>query len=108
MIEKMSESGRKLIGFRVRGSVVRDDYAALIPKVQELVDREGSIGMPIDLDHLEWKKADARRADLTFGQAYRQPIDRLAPQPPSGMATIISAMPTPARIRPTFQGTASA
>jgi SpoIIAA-like len=78
MFEKMSESAGNTIGFRVSGHVTKEDYAALTPEVQALVDREGSIGLLLDMENFKWEEANAWGADMKFGQTYRHKIAKLA------------------------------
>jgi len=78
MLEKMSESAGNVIGFRVSGHVTKEDYAVLTPEVQALVDREGSIGLLLDLENFKWEEANAWGADMKFSQTYRHKIAKLA------------------------------
>ena len=78
MLEKMSESAGNVVGYRVSGHVTKEDYATLMPEVQALVDREGSIRLLLDLENFQWEEVSAWGADLKFGQTYRHKIDKLA------------------------------
>ena len=78
MIEKMSESSGNVIGYRVSGHVTKEDYAVLTPEVQALVDKEGSIGLLLDLENFKWEEVSAWGADAKFGQTYRHKIAKLA------------------------------
>lgn len=45
MIEKMSESDGNILGFKAIGTVTKADYKVLVPEVQTLIEKEGSISM---------------------------------------------------------------
>lgn len=78
MIEKMSESSGNVVGYRVSSHVTKEDYAAMTPEVQALVDKEGSIGLLLDLENFKWEEVSAWGADMKFGQTYRHKIAKLA------------------------------
>jgi hypothetical protein len=41
MIEKMSESEGKILGFKAIGTVTKEDYKVLVPEVQTLIKKKG-------------------------------------------------------------------
>lgn len=78
MIEKMSESEGKVLGFKVIGTVTKADYKVLVPEVESLIETEGSISLLFDLTQFKWEKIEAWGADLNFGRTYRGKIDKMA------------------------------
>ena len=42
--------------------------------MQALVDRDGSIGLLLDLEQFKWEEISAWGTDLKFGQTYRHKI----------------------------------
>ena len=78
MIEKMSESEGKVLGFKAVGTVTKEDYKVLVPEVKSIVDKEGSISMLLDLRQFKWENIDAWMADINFSRAYHQKIDKMA------------------------------
>ena len=78
MIEKMSESEGKILGFKAIGTVTKADYKVLVPEVQALVDKEGSISLLLDLRQFKWEKVEAWGADIKFGRTYHEKIDKMA------------------------------
>ena len=40
MIEKMSESEGKVLGFKAIGTITKSDYEVLVPEVQTLIEKE--------------------------------------------------------------------
>ena len=70
MIEKMSESEGKILGFKAVGTVTKADYKVLVPEVQTLIEKEGSISMLLDLRQFKWEDIGAWMADMNFGRTY--------------------------------------
>jgi hypothetical protein len=78
MFEKMSQSEGKVIGYRVVGTITKDDYAAMVPDVEALVKKEGKINFLLDMTQFKWEKVSAWGADWGFGREFRNQIERLA------------------------------
>ncbi|MEN6291941.1 MAG: STAS/SEC14 domain-containing protein [Methanobacterium sp.] len=78
MIEKMSESEGKILGFKAVGTVTKADYKVLVPEVQTLIEKEGSISMLLDLRQFKWEDIGAWMADMNFGRTYHDKIDKMA------------------------------
>lgn len=78
MIEKLEESSGNTLGYKVAGTITREDYEGLNRDVQALIDRVGEIGMLLDLSEFHWEKVDAWGADLKFGHDYHRQIARMA------------------------------
>lgn len=78
MIERMTESEGRVLGYRVIGKVTKEDYDELSREVEALVAREGSLALLIDLEQFEGEGPGAWGADLKFGRTYRHDIERMA------------------------------
>jgi hypothetical protein len=78
MIEKMSESEGKVVGFKAIGTVTKADYKVLVPEVESLIEKEGSISLLLDLTQFQWEDIEAWGADINFGLTYRDKIDKMA------------------------------
>jgi hypothetical protein len=78
MLQKDSESTGKVIGFRAIGELTKEDYATLTQEVQALVDREGSIGLLIDLEEFKSEPPKVWSDDLKFGHTYHKKIAKMA------------------------------
>lgn len=78
MIEKLEQTSSNTLGFKVSGTVVKDDYAVLSSEVQALVDDVGNINMVLDVTEFDWEKVSAWGADLKFGHDYHKKITRMA------------------------------
>ena len=78
MIEQLEQSSGNIIGFKISGTVTKDDYAALVPAVESLVDEVGDINMLFDLSEFHWEKVSAWSADMKFGSDYRKKINKMA------------------------------
>jgi len=58
----------------VPGTITKEDYETFVPKVQTLVEQEGSINMLLDLEEFKWEKISAWGTDMKFGRDYRKKI----------------------------------
>lgn len=73
MFAILPESTDSCIGFKVNGKLTAEDYAELLPKIDDAIAAQEQINMLVVIDHLEgWEGKDAARADYNFGtQQYR-------------------------------------
>ena len=73
MFEILPESTETAIGFKVSGKVTAEDYALLMPKLDEAIDAHGKINLLVVIGDMEgWEGLDAAKADYRFGtQEYR-------------------------------------
>jgi hypothetical protein len=78
MIEKLPPSAGNMLGFRVSGTVSKDDYAVLAAEVGNLVKQHGQVSLLLDLEDFKREKASAWGADLKFGREYHQKIAKMA------------------------------
>ena len=78
MIEKMSESAGKSVGFRMVGTISQADYAVMVPAVEAIVAAEGAANLLLDMTAFKWEKVSAWDDDFRFGRAYHDKIDKMA------------------------------
>jgi len=78
MITKLDQSSGNAIGFKISGTVTKEDYAVMVPEVEALIDREDDINMLIDLSEFHWEQISAWGADMKFGSTYRKKINKMA------------------------------
>ncbi len=78
MIAKLGESSDKVLGFKVSGTVKKDDYQVLIPEVENAVQANESVHLLLDLTDFKWEAVEAWGLDLKFGREYRKKIDKMA------------------------------
>jgi hypothetical protein len=78
MFEKMNESSGSVIGYRVAGTITKDDYGQLVPEVEALLQEEDSICMLLDMTPFKWEKVRAWGSDWRFGRDYHKKITKLA------------------------------
>ena len=78
MIEQLEQSSDNTLGYKVSGTVVKDDYEVLTREVQALVERVGDINVLLDLTEFRWEKVSAWGADLKFGHDYHKKIAKMA------------------------------
>ena len=78
MFKKLSKSEGNVVGYQMIGQITKDDYQALVPKVEALVERAGNIRLLLDMEQFAGEEASAWGADLKFGRTFRKKIDKLA------------------------------
>ena len=78
MITKLEQSTGNTIGYKISGTVTKEDYTVMVPEVEALIDQEGDINMLLDLSEFHWEKISAWGADMKFGSTYRKKIDKMA------------------------------
>jgi len=74
MIEILPESTQNCIGFKISGEVEAEDYAKLLPIMDEAIAAHGKINLLVVIEDYEgFDGLDAAKADFRFGtQQYRQ------------------------------------
>ena len=78
MIEKMDQNAGNVLGYKVIGTVKKEDYAALTADVEALLQEHDSIGLLLDLEEFEGEEMKAWGVDLKFGREYRKKIAKMA------------------------------
>ena len=74
----MSESKGNVLGFKLIGDITKEDFKIIVPEVQALVDKEGSISLLLDMTQFKWEDMDAWGADFNFSRTYRKKINKMA------------------------------
>ena len=78
MIEAMDRSTQTVLGFKVSGTVTKDDYEVLTPAVEAAIDANGSVSLLLDLTGFHWEKVSAWASDLRFAKQYHDKISKMA------------------------------
>ena len=78
MIETMDRSTQTVLGFKVSGTVTKDDYEVLTPAVEAAIDANGSVSLLLDLTGFYWEKVSAWASDLRFAKQYHDKISKMA------------------------------
>ena len=78
MLEKLSQSSGNILGYKVIGKIVKEDYITLRADVETLVQQESDICLLLDLEAFEGEEIKAWGADLKFGRDYRKKIAKMA------------------------------
>ena len=78
ILEKLSQSSGNILGYKVVGTIIKEDYTALTAEVEALLQQESSICLLLDLEEFEGEKIKAWGADFKFGHEYRKKIARMA------------------------------
>ena len=74
----MSESKGNVLGLKIIGDVTKEDFKILMPEMQALVDKEGSISLLLDMTQFKGEDIDALGADFNFSRKYRNKINKMA------------------------------
>ena len=77
MISKMSESEGNVLGLKIVDNVTKEDFKKLVPEVQALVEKEGTISLLLDMTKFKWEDIDAWGDDLNFSRKYRGKISKM-------------------------------
>ena len=74
MIEILSQSTEKAIGFKFSSEITAEDYDVLVPKIDEAIAASGKINVLILMGEFKWRGGlEGAKADFKFGtQQYRQ------------------------------------
>ena len=78
MIEKFKESSGNVIGYKVSGTIKKEDYKTIVPEVEAVVEGEGRANLLMDLTDFKWEALDAWGADMKFGHDYHKKIEKMA------------------------------
>ena len=78
MFTVMPESEANVLGLQMIGTVHKEDYAALVPKVEALVQQYDDVRMLCDLGEFKTEAADAWLADLQFGREFHSKVSKMA------------------------------
>ncbi len=78
MFEKMAESSGNVVGYKAVGTLTASDYKKLGSEIKELVEKQGSIRMLIDMAEFKWEKVEAWIPEVKLGREYQNKIDKMA------------------------------
>jgi len=78
MFEKLDASHGNVVGYKVVGTITKQDYDVFVPQVEALVEDEGSIRMLLDMTAFKWEEVGAWLADWEFGRKYHDTIEKMA------------------------------
>lgn len=73
MIELLPQSTGNVVGFKISGKLSAHDYALMMPKIDELIDKYEEIHLLMLVEYFEGAGLDAIKPDFNFGtNQYRQ------------------------------------
>ena len=78
MIEKIKESSGNVIGYKVSGTIKKEDYETMVPEFEALVQEDGSANLLMDMTDFKWEALDAWGTDMKFGRDYHKKIEKMA------------------------------
>ncbi len=79
MIRKLEKGGGKVIGFELKGKLHDEDYSeVLVPEVEAVIEREGSVRLLLHLVDFEGWDLHAAWDDMKFGAKHYRDFERVA------------------------------
>lgn len=73
MFEILPESTGANIGFKISGTVTKEDYDAFLPRLDEAIADYGKVNLLVVIEEFDFKGWEAAKADFKFGtHQYRQ------------------------------------
>lgn len=78
MIEKLEQSSGNVIGYKMIGTINKEDYRPMVAELEALVEENGEINLLMDLTEFKWEKVSAWGADMKFGKDFRKSVKKAA------------------------------
>jgi len=78
MIQKLNESSRKAIGFKLTGRLTDNEYKAFISGIERIIAEQGKIRLLMIVDYPQHFELKAAWDDFIFWIQHIQDIERLA------------------------------
>ncbi len=78
VFQKLSESSEKILGFKVSGKLVDEDYKAFVPQIEKIIQEFGRISLLLELDDFHGWDLGAAWDDFKFGMKHIKDFKRLA------------------------------
>ena len=78
MFEILEKSSGNVIGFKVRGKLVHEDYAQFVPKLEQMIEQHGSIRCYCELTEFHGLTPHALWDELKFDTKHCKDIERCA------------------------------
>lgn len=78
MIAKLNDSAGSVVGYRFSGAIGKEDYAVLIPEMEQLVQQYGDVQILCDLSEFTSERPSAWWSDLQFGREFHSSISKMA------------------------------
>ena len=78
MIEKLEQSTGNVLGYKIAGTIGKEDYAVMVPEVEALIEQKGQINILLDMTEFKWEKVSAWGSDMKFGSKFHKKISKMA------------------------------
>jgi len=78
MIEKLDKSSGNVLGYKISGTVKKEDYKTMVPEVEAVIEEKGSANLLLDMSGFKWEALGAWGADMKFGRDYHKKIKKMA------------------------------
>jgi hypothetical protein len=78
MIEVLSRGSGKVIGMRVSGKLLHQDYQQFVPRLEKLIEEHGSIRCLVEMTQLHGMELRALWDEVKFDVRHSRQIERCA------------------------------
>ena len=75
---KLDQSEGKVLGVRLQGRVTADDYAEIIPQMEQIIDQYGALRLLVELKGIQGMTPGAIWEDLKFDARHFRDCERMA------------------------------
>jgi hypothetical protein len=78
MISKLDKSAGSAVGYKLSGAIDKQDYAVMVPELEQLVAEHGTVQLLCDLSDFTSERPSAWGDDLRFGREFHKKITKMA------------------------------
>jgi hypothetical protein len=78
MIERLSNSSDRIVGFTLSGTLTDEDYQVLVPQLERRIKEVGALRLLMNFEDFHGWKPKAVWDDFTFAMKHTKDIERLA------------------------------
>ncbi len=78
MFQEIPVNEPKVFAFKAAGRLTHDDYQEFLPKLEEIIKREGRISVLLELENFHGWELRAALDDYHFGMAHQKDFERIA------------------------------
>ena len=78
MIEKLSKSSGRVVGFKLSGMLTDEDYQTLVPQLEKIIEETGALSMLMEFEDFHGWEPKAAWDDFKFAIKHGKDLERLA------------------------------
>ena len=78
MIVKMKESEGRYVGFKLHGKLTHEDYEFMVPQLEEIIEKEGSVNALMLMEDFDGWELHAAWDDFMMGVKHYSDFGRIA------------------------------